>query len=345
MKIAIVTTTINTPTCLMDYAANFKKYGHKEVTFYVAGDEKTPPVDKFFERLDATGYDANYYDLAEQKDMSPDLDAYIPHNSIQRRNFAILAAYRAGADWIISIDDDNLIDPDNDYIKAHIEIPTESINVGSSNTGWLDASWVLLERQHKEFHHRGFPLNQRGEYSITLYDKKISKVAVNAGLWLGAPDTDAVAWINNPDLDVDKFAARLYGPKFALEFRTWCPFNSQNTAIRRDVITAYFMSPCIGRYDDIWPSYVVRKIADHLGEYITYGEPIVTQKRNPHDYLKDLENEIYGMRETPDFVKALRGMELTGKTYRDCVHELVDGLPDKYLDIDMGYRLWMKAIE
>lgn len=44
------------------------------------------------------------------------------------------------------------------------------------------------------------------------------------------------------------------------------PFNSQNTAVTRQVLEAYWMCPCVGRMDDIWPSYVVRRVADHLGK-------------------------------------------------------------------------------
>ena len=33
---------------------------------------------------------------------------------------------------------------------------------------------------------------------------------------------------------------------------TWCPFNSQNTALHRNLIPAYVLSPLIGRMDDIW---------------------------------------------------------------------------------------------
>jgi hypothetical protein len=36
---------------------------------------------------------------------------------------------------------------------------------------------------------------------------------------------------------------------------TWCPFNSQNTALHRDLIPAYVLSPLIGRMDDIWARY------------------------------------------------------------------------------------------
>jgi hypothetical protein len=39
---------------------------------------------------------------------------------------------------------------------------------------------------------------------------------------------------------------------------TWCPFNSQNTALHRDLIPAYVLSPLIGRMDDIWARHVPR---------------------------------------------------------------------------------------
>ena len=43
------------------------------------------------------------------------------------------------------------------------------------------------------------------------------------------------------------------------------PFNSQNTILARAVLPAYFLSPNVGRYDDIFASFMVKRIADHLG--------------------------------------------------------------------------------
>lgn len=55
------------------------------------------------------------------------------------------------------------------------------------------------------------------------------------------------------------------------------------------------MSWCVGRYDDIWPSYVVEAIANHLGQLISFGPPVVYQERNPHNYFVDFDNERMGM--------------------------------------------------
>jgi hypothetical protein len=95
----------------------------------------------------------------------------------------------------------------------------------------------------------------------------------------------------------------------------------------REVIPAYFLSPCIGRYDDIWPSYVVVRIAQHLGDVIAYGHPLLRQKRNEHALWTDLDNERVGMLLTDEFCAALRSLTLQGKTYHECYGEVAEKLP------------------
>ena len=87
---------------------------------------------------------------------------------------------------------------------------------------------------------------------------------------------------------------------------TWGPFNSQATAIRGDLAPAFFMWPGVGRYDDIWASYLMRAIMDVRNDVVAYGEPLVRQVRNEHDLFKDLEAELFGMRHTEALVKVLR---------------------------------------
>ena len=83
----------------------------------------------------------------------------------------------------------------------------------------------------------------------------------------------------------------------------------------------------MGRYDDIWPSYVVVRIAQHLGDVIAYGHPLLRQKRNEHILWKDLDNERVGMLLTDEYCAALRSLELHGKTYHECYGEVVEKLP------------------
>ena len=348
MKIAVVTTTINVPKLLVDYAKNFDKFGWKksDVFFVIAGDKKTPSLVDFASLLYSDhGYRCEYLGLKEQEDLSPSLNRYIPLNTISRRNFAILKAYIEGADIVVTIDDDNLVRPTYDYLGAHAIIGTKKkIKHISANGGWYDVSKTLNETDKKAFYHRGYPIDQRMEFEISTNVRE-AEVIVSAGLWLEAPDTDAIAWINFGSLKVLSFDSTMHGEQFTLERGTWCPFNSQNTALARKTIPAYFLNPPQMRYDDIWASYIVRKIADHLGHSVSYGQPLVTQKRNQHNYMTDLKNEMDGMDRTPGLIRELRNMELTQKNYKDATYELVDRLSDRYKDLKTGYKNWLSVLE
>ena len=42
MKIGFCSTTINVPFFLKEFSQNFKKNNHRNITFYIIGDYKTP---------------------------------------------------------------------------------------------------------------------------------------------------------------------------------------------------------------------------------------------------------------------------------------------------------------
>ena len=115
-RVHVITTTINEPVGLLDYAANAAAHGHpaSSLTFVVTGDKKTPSsaracVAGITERY---GYAAVYLGVEEQEcflSSYPELDAHVPWNCIQRRNVSLLWAYEHGADVIITIDDDNFV--------------------------------------------------------------------------------------------------------------------------------------------------------------------------------------------------------------------------------------------
>jgi hypothetical protein len=98
----------------------------------------------------------------------------------------------------------------------------------------------------------------------------------------------------------------------------------------RDALPAYFLSPYTGRYDDIWASYVLTRIAEHLDHAVCFGEPLVRQERNPHDLWKDLDMERNGMIMTDDFCAALRSIPLKCDTYHDCFGEVAAALEEAW---------------
>lgn len=324
---AIVTTTIYVPKLLESYAADAKEH-ERDPLFVIVGDKKTPPETEHFcaDLAKQTGSRVEYLSPERQEEYLskfPALKEHLPWNSIQRRNAGLLFAYESGCENIITIDDDNLRETD-DYIGAHAAGSSRTLPMVSSSTGWLNVCALLEEAHGRDFYHRGFPLEKKVPETWTRKEKEV-RIAVSAGLWLEDPDVDAMErlyWLSDPT-----DAVRFRGENIAIAAGTWTPFNSQNTALMRDCIPAYFLSPHIGRYDDIWASYIVKRIADHLGDSIAFGEPIVRQKRNPHDYWKDLDAERMGHALTLRFVSALAALSLEEKTYAECYAEIANMLP------------------
>lgn len=331
MKTTIITTTINVPVALEKYGQNARFYGHQDLRFVVIGDKKTPAgAREFCESVTRRYYPCDYLDVDDQaneyRDKYPALWNHLPFNSIQRRNFGLLKAWEDGADVIITIDDDNFM-LNHDFVAQHGVVGTApELPAVESSSGWFNVCSVLEEANGTPFYHRGYPRAQRWKENENFYCTAPIKrrVAVNAGLWLDDPDIDAMTRLERPI--VVKGVKAGYD-RFALQPGTWCPFNSQNTALLREVIPAYFVSPTVGRYDDIWPSYFVVRIAQHLGDVIAYGQPHLRQKRNEHVLWRDLDNERIGMLLTDELCEALRGITFEGSTYSECFGELGRKLP------------------
>jgi len=344
MKMAIVTTTIHIPVVLEDFSIIAQENSIKDLQFVVAGDAKTPAECKTFcdGIEDKYGYETIYIGLEDQYSEYSKLANYIPKNSISRRNFAILKAYEMGADIIIMVDDDNFPVLRENYFRGHSIVGSaQYLNHIESKSMWFNVCNTLLEKHGAKFFHRGFPVNFRYEAETKIVRKK-AKIALNEGLWMDAPDTDAITWLNWPDLQVISYLGGLYGETFAIADNTWSPLNSQNTAIMREAIPSYFLNPFNLRYDDIWAGYIFEKVAKHLGYSISFGLPLVEQRRNPHDYLVDLRNEIDGMTRTPSLIKELFQIDLESKSFYDSTEELINHLSPKFQDIKEGYQLWLQ---
>lgn len=353
MKYSIVTTTINVPVLLEKYIDDAIK--HKRDCFVVVvADKKTPVEAKAYcENLaQQKKIDILFMDIERQEEYLknfPELAAHIPYNCIMRRNIGILYAYQKGADIIATIDDDNLF-LSEDFLGLNRVGDTKELDVFTSQTGWLNVCDFLKEKFGRIFYHRGFPLEERFKEENLTAEKVKTKVVINAGFWMGDPDIDALTRVYYSAKPIESVAFNRTS-NFALAKGTWSPFNSQNTSLAREVIPGYFLSPFVGRYDDIWASYVVKHIADHLGHSISFGFPIVDQKRNPHNYWKNLvKEEQMGMMFTPRFVNVLKNIRLSGKDYQTCYREITEALPkaldlDKVVDTDTKQKSFLDNIK
>ena len=330
MKTTIVTTTVNIPVMLLKYAENARYYGHQEVDFIVIGDRKSAPQTAEFCKTIEQYYRCAYFDIEAQEEWLaelPKLWRHLRFDSMQRRNIGMLVAWRNGADIIISIDDDNFVTA-QDFVGKHGGVGAigEYQSFGSTS-GWLNVCSFLQADDDVRFYPRGYPQKHRwkeGEHFVTE-QRMARRVAVNAGLWLDDPDVDSLTRMNRQP--VVRGLRTPGNGNVALQPGTWSPFTSHNTAFMRHVIPAYFLSPYVGRYDDIWASFIVNRIAEHIGDIITFGEPLIHQQRNPHDLWRDLDAERNGMILSDDLCHALRSIPLTGSTYHECFGEIAAHLP------------------
>lgn len=337
MKAYVVVTTINVPYLLKDYADNFEKFGHKnEVGFIVIGDMKTPKEAKgICDELQERGFEAIHMDVDAQREWLkrfPELDEIIPYNSDNRRNIGFLIALEKGAEVVLSIDDDNFVRPDEDWFTHHSIVGRiHELEAVESSDGWFNICTLLKTTPDRIIYPRGYPHSKRWKQSEIKINKENKKVMLNLGLWDGEPDVDAVTRLHEP-VKVEGDRSR----KIMLAKGTNSPINTQNTAIHRDAMPAYYYIPMgftvhgnkIDRYGDIWSGFFVKKIIDHMGDTVSIGGPIVIHNRNPHNLLKDLKEELAGMILTESLVSILDSIQLTSKTYLDSYRELAEKLQE-----------------
>jgi hypothetical protein len=280
MKKFIVTTTINPPT-----EATIKYSQKKDWTLVVVGDTKTPH-DQYKE------LDCVYLSPQIQESINKDLSDVIGWKSIQRRNLGFLFAYQQGADIVATVDDDNI--PYDNWGENVLVGQTIECDLYEPETDVFDP---LSVTNTPEIWHRGYPIELlQTRHRVEYKGKTKRKVLVQADLWDGDPDIDAMARLSLKPIvkyNIDK-------PYCSNKIS---PFNSQNTFLSREVIPLYSVLPFVGRMDDIWGAYILQH---YFPNSVIYNKSSVYQDRNVQDLVTNLENEIVGYRNTYNLVRDLK---------------------------------------
>ena len=279
MRIALATTTINVPKVLSLYRAL-----GPDVMFFIVGDRKTPDEKVVDFLLDIPNHAYYGADLLNDYKCAK----FIGHNSIQRRNLGYLEALRWGAEIVVTVDDDNMpVNPDYfaDATRHFDEDGFVGLQVTSAH-GWFDPGQLLTPQSR----HRGYPHDARTDFEVTHVVG--AKIGVAAGLCLGDPDISAVDRISQaPHVHSVSELARA---GVVCDRNVHTVFNSQNTAVIRELAPAMFLWPG-SRHDDIYASLVMQRIMRERELHVHFGQPFAYQERNPHNLLKDLRAEIDGM--------------------------------------------------
>jgi hypothetical protein len=362
-NIAVVTTTINVPHFLDDYCKDFKLHNHTDVVFIIIGDKKTPDEAKrYCERLgERYEYAVEYFDVARQQSYLaefPELNTYLPYNCVQRRNIGMVRAFELGVGSMLTVDDDNyLLEPD--LLKHHLAVGEKrTLHSFRTSTGWFDPCQFLTATPNVRYFHRGFPMSERGNSPVSVTESlRTGKVVTNVGLWLGDPDVDAWVRMTLP-LEAVQWTQEA---NFTLSPGTWAPFNSQQTMIAWELLPAYFLNPRAGRYDDIWGSFIIQRVAEYFGDMVSFGHPIVNhlQKRTLKSLWRDLDDERMGALLTDEFVRMLRNTQFSARSYAMAYVELADALDEQIkgltglgesqaeflLEYVRGMRMWTTTMQ
>jgi len=274
----IVITTINSPTIATKKFISFKDW-----TVIIVGDKKTPH--KEYQDLDCIYLHPDY-----QEKTYKDLSDLIGWNTPARRSLGYIEAYIRGANILATVDDDNI--PYDNWGKDILLGKEIEIDCWDSELDLIDPLEVT---NHKDLWHRGYPIDLvRFKNQITYIGKKKITPLIQANLWDGDPDIDAINRLTKRPL-----------VKFDIKepfcFTKISPFNSQNTLLSRKVIPYYMMIPCVGRMDDIWGGYILQ---DKFKNSLIYANATVYQDRNKQDLVKNLEDEILGYRHTLNLIKS-----------------------------------------
>jgi hypothetical protein len=308
MKKFIVTTTINQPT---KATLKFAEIADRDDwTFMIVGDTKTPHEE--YIALEKKHNNVIYLAPKMQEEKYKEISDIIGWRTIQRRNIGFIFAYHMGADVLATVDDDNI--PYDNWGQNLYVGKTIDVDLYEPELNVFDPLSITKDNY---IWHRGYPIEYlQKRHRVEYKGKTKRKVLVQADLWDGDPDIDAMARLT-------------YKPivKYSDITEPYCsnaiaPFNSQNTFLAREVIPFYSVLPFTGRMDDIWGSYILQH---YFPNSVIYSPASVYQDRNVQDLITNLEKEIIGYRDTLQLINNL--------TYLDKV------IPQKTLEY---YKIYKK---
>jgi len=223
------------------------------------------------------------------------------------RCYGFWKAYKAGADIILTLDDD-CYPAEEDFLTKHLA------NLNRK----MPAGWQPAYPNPRWMYTRGFPYRNRDKYPVM----------VSHGLWSGALDLDAKTEIKLPKLLDEKG----YPPiSQFVPFGVFYPMCSMNLAFRREVTPLMFF-PMMGinsegvswgydRYDDIWAGIFSKKIMDRLKMAVVNGSPFIYHKKaslTKHNHTKELK----GMKVNETLWQTVDEVKLTKNDPKTCYIEL-----------------------
>ena len=260
----------------------------------------------------------------------------IPEKCHAETSFGFLVAWEEEADIIIELDDDCFPVSGHDLIRGHLEnLFNDKGFIVYSDSKWYNTleNLILNNKFNFPMFPRGHPYASETRIeSYSWRELENKKCVLNMGLWLGHPDLDALTILYNGGLD-GKCGIKSVGlkrDKIIISKGTYFAICSMNTSFQRNITPAFYQLYMkiggIDRFDDIWSGLFIKKIADHLGDSICLGKPLVYHDKRTRSIFKDLKAELEGMIINETLWKIVDSLELNGEDYFECYLELANGI-------------------
>ena len=272
----IVVTSIHPPTAALRRVGELCQSG--EWNAVVVADEQTPadwacPGVELLSRADQRRYGA----LAEA----------IPNRHYSRKNLGYLHAMERGARVILDLDDDN-VPLDGFGQGLNVEI---AHGRSLQSAGWANVYPHFGPTPGGVVWPRGLPLDAIHATGTATPLAGPARCPIQQFLADGDPDVDAIHRLTTPgEIGFDPAATPL-----VLDRGCWSPFNSQSTVFFEEAFPLLYLPSFVSfRMTDIWRSLVAQAALWHTGGRVAFHTPTVRQTRNPHDLMRDFEEEVPG---------------------------------------------------
>jgi len=269
--------------------------------------------------IKSNGIEFSHYSWREIDKELTDRSWIIPRRTDCVRSFGLYKAWQEGYDMVVTLDDDCYPD-DKNFIEIHKKCLFET----DYYKDWFQHSQSIIVR--------GVPRNIETTFAVA-----------NMGLWSNVPDLDAVTQINHPDVRLEKKNFSFFSP-----FGYFSPISGMNVAFRREAIpAAYFLlmgeKYGVDRFGDIWMGIFLKKICDHLGVYITGGDPYIRHERasNP---TRNYEKEKTGYVFNEELWQIVRDLEIQSRDFGECYLSLADQLPESssyWSELKKAMKVWV----
>lgn len=246
-----------------------------------------------------------------------DVSWIIPRRSDTVRSFGYWYAWKAGYEYIMTLDDDCY--PDKDYPNPH----RDHLRSLSKRTQWF--STLNTARP------RGLPYFNLGSRD---------DVKVNHGLWTNVVDYDACNQLANPTPEQFDHTSRIV-PR-----RSYFPMCGMNVMWHRDATVAMYhllmgqmwdTEFAVGellkklpfdRFGDIWCGIIMKKIADTVGWSVGTGTPYIKHDRASNPFA-NLKKEANGVEVNELFWEWVDSIWMTDEmTPVECYKAIASGMDD-----------------